>query len=193
MLPTDWTAPASSVLRRLWDARVQQYWDPDHLLAAQIKKDARQPQPVQDCCIRSGILWDLAAVYERGLTWSDRMPPATVFNGPVLDVADAIEDALGSGRSGARIDSTTSPSASPPPRPGLVFLTRGGCVNTTLMRRRLDEALKSIAPALGYEGVDQDTLPEADVRRGYPTPTLLYQDRDVFGMAVPEPPLPDPT
>jgi hypothetical protein len=53
--------------------------------------------------------------------------------------------------------------------------------------------LKSLGLALGYEVVDQDTLPEADVRRGYPTPTLLYQDRDVFGMAVPRLPLPDPT
>jgi hypothetical protein len=41
--------------------------------------------------------------------------------------------------------------------------------------------------------VDQDTLPETDVRRGYPTPTLLFADRDIFGMSVPEPPLPDPT
>ena len=55
MLPTDWAAPASSALRRLSDGRVQQYWDPDRLLAAQRKKDAREPQPVQDCCLRSGI------------------------------------------------------------------------------------------------------------------------------------------
>jgi hypothetical protein len=192
MLPTDGVAPASSVLRRLSDRRVQQYWDPNHLLATQMKKDARAPQPAQDCCIRSGILWDLAAVYERGPKWSDQMPSATVFNGPVVDVTDAIEDALGSGRSGARGDSPASPSTEPRTK-GLAFLTRGGCVNTTVMRRRLDETLKSLGLQLGYELVDQDTLPEADVRRGYPTPTLLYDDRDVFGMAVPKPPLPEPT
>jgi len=192
MLPTDWAAPASSVLRRLSDRRVQQYWDPNHLLATEMKKDARAPQPVQDCCIRSGILWDLAAVYGRGSTWSDQMPPATVFNGPVVDVTDAIEDAVGSRRSGARSDSTASPSAEPRAKE-LVFLTRGGCVNTTAMRRNLDEALKSLGLAHSYEVVDQDTRPGADVRRGYPTPTLLYEGRDVFGMSVPKPPLPDPT
>lgn len=192
MLPTDWAAPASSVLRRLSDRRVQQYWDPNHLLATEMKKDARAPQPVQDCCIRSGILWDLAAVYGRGSTWFDQMPPATVFNGPVVAVTDAIEVALGSGRSGARGDSTTSPSAEPHTKE-LVFLTRGGCVNTTVMRRNLDAALKSLGLAHSYEVVDQDTLPGADVRRGYPMPTLLYEDRDVFGMSVPKPPLPDPT
>ena len=192
MLPTDWSAPASSVLRRLSDRRVQQYWDPNHLLATQMKSDARAPQPVQDCCVRSDILWDLAAVYERGSTWSDQMPSATVFNGPVVDVIDAIEDALGSRSSGVRIGSTASPSAEQRTK-GLVFLTRGGCVNTTVMRGRLDEALKSLGLALGYEVVDQDTLPEADGLRGYPTPTLLYEERDVFGMAVPKPPLPAPT
>lgn len=192
MLPTDWAPPASSVLRRLSDGRVQQYWDPNHLLAAQMKKDAREPQPVQDCCIRSGTLWDLAAVYPPGSIWSDRMPAATVFNGPVVDVTDAIEDALAPGRARAGTDSTAAPSAEPSTK-GLVFLSRGGCVNTTVMRRNLDEALKGLGLAAGYEVIDQDTLLETDVRRGYPTPTLLYADRDIFGMSVPKPPLPDPT
>jgi hypothetical protein len=192
MLPTDWAAPASSALGRLSDGRVRQYWDPSHLLAAQMKKDARAPQPEQDCCLRSGILWDLAAVYPPGSIWSERMPAATVFNGPVVDVTEAIEDAVAPGRAKTRTDSTTAPAAEPSPK-GLVFLTRGGCVNTTVMRRNLDEALKALGLAAGYEVVDQDTLPETDVRRGYPTPTLLYADRDIFGMSVPKPPLPDPT
>ena len=192
MLPTDWAAPASSVLRRLSDGRVHQYWDPNHLLATQMKKDARGPQPEQDCCIRSGILWDLAAVYPPGPVWSDRMPTATLFNGPVVDVTDGIEDALTLGGARPRTDSTATPSLAPSTK-GLVFLTRGGCVNTTVMRRNLDEALKTLGFAASYEVVDQDTRPESDVRRGYPTPTLLYADRDIFGMSVPKPPLPDPT
>jgi len=36
-------------------------------------------------------------------------------------------------------------------------------------------------------------LPADDIRRGYPTPTLLFANRDVFGLAVPTPPLPQPT
>jgi hypothetical protein len=61
------------------------------------------------------------------------------------------------------------------------------------MRRNLDEALKALGLAAGYEVAYQDTLSDTDVRRGYPTPTLLYEDRDVFGMSVPKPPLPEPT
>jgi len=115
-----------------------------------------------------------------------------VFNGPVVDVTEAIEDAVAPGRAKPRTDSTTAPAAEPSSK-GLVFLTRGGCVNTTVMRRNLDQALKALGLAAGYEVVDQDTLPETDGRRGYPTPTLLYADRDVFGMAVPKPPFAGPT
>jgi len=94
MLPTDWAAPTTFVLRRLSDARVRQYWDPNHVLAKQMEKDARPPQPTQECCVRSGILWDLAAVYPKGASWTERMPPAIVFDGPVVDVTEPIAAAL---------------------------------------------------------------------------------------------------
>jgi len=76
------------------DRRVEQYWDPDQLLAKRMAADARPPQPEQECCVRSGIPWDLAAVYPKGMTWDDRMPTATVFNGPVVDVTDALGAAV---------------------------------------------------------------------------------------------------
>lgn len=57
--------------------------------------DARPPQPEQECCTESGTLWDLVAVYPRGARWDNRMPPASVFNGPVVDVTDAVKAALG--------------------------------------------------------------------------------------------------
>ena len=79
-----------------------------------------------------------------------------------------------------------------PPRPR-VFLTRDGCVNTTTMRERLDQALDQLKTAKDYAVVDVDTLPEADIRRGYGTPTVLYDNRDLFGMPVPTPPMPTPT
>jgi hypothetical protein len=94
ILPMDVAPPLTMVLRRMSDRRVQQYWDPDHVVAKQMAKDARAPQPAHDCCERSGILWDLAAVYPRGATWSDRMPPALMFNGPVVDVTSEIQSAL---------------------------------------------------------------------------------------------------
>ena len=75
----------------------------------------------------------------------------------------------------------------------LVFLTRGGCVNTDTMQARLDDALRTMGSTLTYEVLDLDTLAETDARRRYPTPTLLYKNRDIFGLPEPEPPLPEPT
>jgi hypothetical protein len=68
---------------------------------------------------------------------------------------------------------------------GLVFLTREGCANSCIMRANLGEALKALGLASDYQFIDSDLLADSDVRRGYPTPTLLYSNRDVFEMAEP--------
>jgi hypothetical protein len=81
-------------MRTVPDTRVQQYWDPSHLVARRLASDARKPQPVAECCTHGDILWDIAAVYRAGAIWTDRLPPAVVFNGPIVDVAPAIRDAV---------------------------------------------------------------------------------------------------
>jgi hypothetical protein len=180
MLPTDWSAPTAGVLARLGDARVRQYWDPNHLVAKRIKDDARPPQPEPGCCERNGILWDLAAVYRADARWADRMPPALFIDGPVVAVTDGI---------GKVIQPMPRPSVSstlqPTTHSDLVFLTRGGCVNTTVMRKNLDTALRAMGREPSYLVVDLDTVAADDVRGGYGTPTVLYNDRDLFGMPVP--------
>ena len=81
------------------------------------------------------------------------------------------------------------PSIATPPQADLVFLTRDGCVNTPDMLNNLDDALKALGwPRFDYRFVHIDKLPKSDVRTGYPTPTLLWKGRDIFGMPVPKPP-----
>lgn len=46
---------------------------------------------------------------------------------------------------------------------------------------------------LTYQVLDLASLPASDSRLGYPTPTLLYANRDLFGMPEPTPPFPEPT
>jgi hypothetical protein len=94
ILATDFGRPATWVLGRAPDLRVQQYWDAEHVVAKQMAADARPPQPTPDCCDRGGILWDMAAVYPKGVLWTDRLPVATVFTGPVVEIEDAIEKAM---------------------------------------------------------------------------------------------------
>ena len=75
----------------------------------------------------------------------------------------------------------------------LVFLTRGGCVNTATMKTNLDDALRLSGRPSEYQVIDLDSLPDGDVRRGYPTPTVLVSNRDLFGMAELQPPFATPT
>ena len=83
---------------------------------------------------------------------------------------------------------TLSPSVK-----NLVFLTCQGCVNTATMRENLDEALKTLRLPTDYAFIDADTLKESDPRRGYGTPTVLYEGRDLFDMSEPLLPNPSPT
>jgi hypothetical protein len=61
------------------------------------------------------------------------------------------------------------------------------------MRTRLDDALARLGVPKTYAVIDADALAGRDVRRGYGTPTVLYDNRDLFGMPEPTPPIPSPT
>jgi len=98
ILATDWAAPTTIVLHRLSDHRVRQFWDKNHVIAQRLARDARPPQPVPHCCEENGNLWDLAAVYPRGVTWTSVAPTAQVFDGPVFAIASDIEAAIRAAR-----------------------------------------------------------------------------------------------
>jgi hypothetical protein len=61
------------------------------------------------------------------------------------------------------------------------------CPNTAEFRQRVEIAASGVG---GYAVVyvDQESLPAADLRRGYPAPTALVDGRDLFGMAKPTAP-----
>lgn len=75
----------------------------------------------------------------------------------------------------------------------LVFLTRDGCVNTPDMVNNLDDALKTLGWPNDYQYIDIGKLPKTDARTGYPTPTVLWKGKDIFGMPVPKPPFDVPS
>jgi len=75
----------------------------------------------------------------------------------------------------------------------LVFLTRDGCVNTPDMVVNLDDALTTLGLPKDYQFIDIGTLPKTDTRTGYPTPTVLYRGKDLFGMPKPTPPFSEPS
>jgi hypothetical protein len=94
ILVTDWKKPGGTVVARINDARAKQLWDSQHLIAKQLAKDARPPQPEPECCTQDGILWDLVAVYPPTATWTDKMPPAVLFNGAVVQLEQELETTI---------------------------------------------------------------------------------------------------
>jgi hypothetical protein len=92
ILSTDWSGPSTGVLARVFDRRAAQYWDREQLVAKQMATHRDQPEP--DCCVRDGVLWDLAAVYARGARWTDRIPAAAFIDGPVVKIRDALKAAI---------------------------------------------------------------------------------------------------
>jgi hypothetical protein len=63
-----------------------------------------------------------------------------------------------------------------------------GCPNTPAMRANLTAALKNLGGGLTFTDTNQEALPEHDLRRGWPTPTVLVSGADLFGMAPPTAP-----
>jgi hypothetical protein len=98
MLPTDWSAPGTSALRRLDDRRVRQFWDPNHMLATVLKKAAEAGRLHPDCCERKGFLWDLTAAYAPAKQWSEALPEPMVFNGPVVRISAELDSVIAKAR-----------------------------------------------------------------------------------------------
>ncbi len=94
ILPTDWSPPDTMALRRLDDRRVRQFWDPNHLIAAAVKKVEVSGALHPDCCERKGFLWDLAAVYAPGARWGETLPEPVLLNGPVVNTVTDLDAVL---------------------------------------------------------------------------------------------------
>ncbi len=65
------------------------------------------------------------------------------------------------------------------------LLTRDGCRNTPAMRDHLREALRRLGADAPFATLDIGRLPGSDPRRGYSTPTVLVESRDLFGLPTP--------
>jgi hypothetical protein len=59
-----------------------QFWDKDHLIAKQLERQLSTSQP--SCCRRAGTLWDVAALYPKGILWGGSQP--IFIDGPVAEV-----------------------------------------------------------------------------------------------------------
>ena len=94
ILPTDWSPPGASALRRIGDRRVRQFWDPNHMVAAVLKKAETAGKLNPQCCEQEGFLWDLTAVYAPGKRWPEILSQPVLFNGPVVKRAQELDSVI---------------------------------------------------------------------------------------------------
>lgn len=73
-------------------------------------------------------------------------------------------------------------------QPKIELLGFPDCPNTPALRDNLKAALAAVGKGWTFTDTDQEKLPEGDLRRGWPTPTILVNGRDLFGMPVPTAP-----
>jgi len=66
------------------------------------------------------------------------------------------------------------------------FLYFDGCPNTPQLREYLEAALDQSNGS--FTAIDLTKLPETDIRRGYGSPTILVDGRDLFDMPEPNAP-----
>lgn len=68
----------------------------------------------------------------------------------------------------------------------IMFLGSKSCPNTPPMRETLFRAVALVGVAIDIEEVEQGSLATNDIRRGYPTPTILLNGQDLHGTNLPE-------
>jgi hypothetical protein len=91
------------------------------------------------------------------------------------------------GCAGVRRPDTVSELMSATP-PRIELLGFPDCPNTPELRDNLKAALDSMGKGWTFTETNQEKLPESDLRRGWPTPTVLVNGRDLFGMPAPTTP-----
>jgi len=90
ILATDVSSPIRPVLALFSDPRAAQFWDKDHLIATDIKRQLNGSKPV--CCEQGGFLWDLATIYPRGARWESAAPQYD--SGPIYKIASEFSSKL---------------------------------------------------------------------------------------------------
>ena len=95
--------------------------------------------------------------------------------------------ALGAGLAACMNGHLTAPEHQPmtADQPRIELLGFPDCPNTPMLRENLRAALASVEKEWVLIDTDQERLPEGDPRRGWPSPTVLVNGHDLFGMPAP--------
>ena len=68
-----------------------QFWDKDHLVAKELDQQLAANTQLH-CCRRSGVLWDMVALYPHDVQWENARPD--FVDGPVVKASGGMEKSL---------------------------------------------------------------------------------------------------
>jgi hypothetical protein len=96
ILTGDWRQPTTRTLARIPDSRAAQFWDPDHLIAEELRRtvESNAVVPKPSCCVNHGHFWDMAAIFPPDARANGTIPPPVFFDGEVVGQEPAIRAKL---------------------------------------------------------------------------------------------------
>ncbi len=71
----------------------------------------------------------------------------------------------------------------------LIVLSFDGCPNSPEVLRAAHEAANTLGTGWTVHRIDIESLPPDDIRRGYGSPTILWNEHDIFGAPIPSSPV----
>lgn len=166
---------------RKWD-EVEAALPADHWLRSTVD---RKPEP--------GPEWDIYMLYKPGVRWERQSPKPDAFirhigrdeEGQSRYFRDGFNAPPSTGDLHEAMERMGREVLGSPQAMRIELLGFPGCPNTPAMRSNLRAALESISGDLTFQDVNQESLPRSDTRRGWPTPTVLVNGKDLFGMPSP--------
>ena len=87
VIPTDIAEPTNGKLAVVRDARVEQYWDPTRAISKDIVRAvlASPPRyPLSQDIDATTIVWDMIAVFPKGVRWEADIPVPLYHGEPVV-------------------------------------------------------------------------------------------------------------
>lgn len=170
--------------------RARKSLPPGHYLAEAFDDPQRRNRPQWDLYMlyAPGVRWEQAPPVpthwirhcgrtdgQKSTYWVDS-PDAAPREGNLFEAMRQMADKA--------IDGTTVRDGAA--RTKIEVLGFDACPNTTTTKTRVEQAVASLGLRADVAYVDQMSLAEADLRRGWPAPTILVNGRDLFGMETPK-------
>jgi hypothetical protein len=96
ILAGDWRQPTTRTLARIPDSRAAQYWDPEHLIAEELRRavESNPHMARPSCCVSHGHFWDMAAIFPPEARAHGILPAPVFLDGELVGQESAIHSKL---------------------------------------------------------------------------------------------------